>query len=436
MSDRPNILYLHCHDAGRFIQPYGHPVPTPSLQRLAEEGVLFRQAFTTSPTCSPSRACLLTGQHAHVNGMTGLAHKGHRLKDPSHHLIHTLHDAGYTSALAGIQHVSMKGKTLEYDMDRLGYHRLLTSEGHYKPVTDAAVDYLHERGEAGEQAEPFFLSVGYLAPHRTREKHREHQSFPAFGPRLDPRYVQPPACLPDNADTRRDMAEYAASMRDTDLCMGRVLEALDDAGLADNTLVIATTDHGIAFPHMKSRLTDQGTGVMLILRGPGSADAVQGFRGGGVVDAMVTHLDVFPTVCDLLGLAKPSWLQGKSLMPLVTGEVDRLHDEIFGEVSFHAGYEPMRSVRTQRHQLIRNWSGWEPVNCDSGPSKRVVQEAGGYDRPKPEEELYDLVLDPLQSNNLIDDGGCAEVRDDLRRRLSRWMEETGDPLLAGEMVAP
>ena len=101
----PNILYIHSHDTGRYIQPFGHAMPTPNFQRLAEQGILFRQAFCANPTCSPSRAALLTGQWPHSCGMLGLAHRGFRLNDYSHHLVHTLKKAGYTTALSGFQHV-------------------------------------------------------------------------------------------------------------------------------------------------------------------------------------------------------------------------------------------------------------------------------------------------------------------------------------------
>ncbi len=111
-SRRPNIVYIHSHDSGRYLQPYGHSVPTPHLQRLASEGVLFRQAFSAAPTCSPSRAALLTGQYAHQNGMLGLAHRGFSLNDYSRHLVHTLGSAGYQSVLAGLQHVAANPRPL------------------------------------------------------------------------------------------------------------------------------------------------------------------------------------------------------------------------------------------------------------------------------------------------------------------------------------
>jgi len=115
MALRPNIVYLHSHDTGRHIQPYGHQVPTPNIQRLADQGLLFRQAFSAAPVCSGSRAALLTGEYSHTNGMLGLAHRGYRLADYDHHLVHTLRDAGYTSTLIGEQHVAADPLDIGYD---------------------------------------------------------------------------------------------------------------------------------------------------------------------------------------------------------------------------------------------------------------------------------------------------------------------------------
>src|SRR3954452_8629755 len=115
-SELPNVLYLHSHDTGRFIQPYGHQVPTPNIQRLADQGLLFRQAFAAAPVCSGSRAALLTGSYSHANGMLGLAHRGYRLVDYQHHIVHTLREAGYRSTLIGEQHVSSDPPDIGYDL--------------------------------------------------------------------------------------------------------------------------------------------------------------------------------------------------------------------------------------------------------------------------------------------------------------------------------
>jgi len=410
---RRNILYIHSHDTGRYISPFGHDVPTPNIQRLAEQGILFRQNHCAAPTCSPSRAALLTGQYAHASGMLGLAHRGFALNDYRQHIIHTLGRVGYRSALAGIQHVAAEADPIGYD------EMLAVASSHAEHVAPAACEFLHTCPQ-----EPFFLSVGFF------ETHRE---YPTPGPEDDPRYTLPPAPVPDTPETREDFTAFKASARRFDWGVGQVLDALDGAGLAGNTLVICTTDHGVAFPRMKCNLTDSGTGVMLIVRGPG------GFSGGRVCDALVSHVDLFPTVCDLLEIEPPEWLQGTSLMPLVRGEAEEVRDEVFAEVTYHAAYEPQRAVRTRRWKYIRRFDGREaPVlpNCDDSPSKDVWMRLGWQDRPPSREQLFDVVFDPAESNNLATDPSLAEVLQDMRARLERWMHETGDQLLDGPVPAP
>lgn len=409
----PNILYLHSHDTGRYIQPYGYAVPTPNLQRLAEEGVLFRHAFCAAPTCSPSRAALLTGQCAHSSGMIGLAHRGFALNDYGQHLVHTLRTVGYHSTLVGMQHVAK-------DASAIGYDEIAqVQSSHAEHVAPAAAELLNNTPR-----QPFFLDVGFF------ETHRE---FPAPGPAENPRYCFPPAPLPDTPQTRQDMAAFKASARQLDKGIGVVLDALDATGLTADTLVICTTDHGIAFPGMKCNLTGHGIGVMLLLRGPG------GFSGGEVRDAMVSHADLFPTVCELLGIPLPAWLQGKSLMPLIRGETEQINEEVFAEVTYHAAYEPQRAVRTQRWKYIRRFEDRRlPVlpNCDDSPSKDVWLQHGWQDLAVATEQLYDLVFDPHETHNLASDESLSGVLADMRGRLDRWMRRTDDPLLRGPVPAP
>jgi len=409
----PNILYLHSHDTGRYIQPYGYDIPTPNLQALAEEGVLFRQAFNAAPTCSPSRACLLTGQSAHSSGMIGLAHRGFALADYSQHIAHTLRGAGYTSTLIGVQHVAA-------DRSIIGYDRCVdTASTHARDVVPAAIQFLSAKPQ-----QPFFLDVGFS------ETHRE---FIEPGPADDSRYLRPPAPLPDTPETRHDMACFRATARVLDQGMGAVLQALADHDLAENTLVICTTDHGIAFPGMKCNLTDHGLGVMLIMRGPG------GFAGGKVVDGLVSHIDLFPTICELLGIERPAWLQGRSVLPLVRGEAAEVNEAIYADVTYHAAYEPQRCVRTQRWKYIRRFGDREtPVlpNCDDSPSKDVWLRADWRERTIAREQLYDLWFDPNEAHNLADDPEQAAVLREMRQRLERWMRETDDPLLRGPVPAP
>ena len=410
---RPNILYIHSHDTGRYLQPYGHAVPAPNLQRLAEGGVLFRKAFNAAPTCSPSRASLLTGSCPHTNGMLGLAHRGFALNDYRQHVLHTLRAAGYYSALIGLQHVAADAKVI-------GYDRLMPFPGnHVEDVAPAAAKFL---GEAGST--PFFLDVGFF------ETHRE---FRKPGPGEVPRYCQPPAPIPDTPETRMDIAAFKASARVMDQGVGVVLKALEANGLAGNTLIVSTTDHGIPFPAMKCNLTDHGMGVSLIVCGPA------GFTGGKVIDSMVSHLDIFPTICGLLEIEKPTWLEGASMLPLIRGEANEIHDEIFAEVNYHAAYEPQRAVRTRRWKYIRRFDGRRRPNlpnCDDGPSKTNWLENGWRERAVDPEQLYDLIFDPNETRNVAGDAQAGTALEDMRRRLDRWMRVTDDPLLRGPVPAP
>lgn len=404
---------MHSHDTGRYVQPYGHPVPTPNIQRLADQGVLFREAYCAAPTCSASRACLLTGQYGHNNGMLGLAHRGWSLNDYHQHLVHPLHDAGYHSVLIGEQHIAKRP-------DIIGFDRVVKiATTHVKTVAPVAREILGE-----PPPEPFFMSVGFF------ETHRDFLEPPSL---RDALYSLSPPNLPDTPDTRRDMAAYSASARSLDQGVGEVLEALDLHGLADDTLIIFTTDHGLAFPGAKATLFDRGLGVMLILRGPG------GFSGGKVHDALVSHLDVYPTLCELVGIERPSFLQGLSLLPLVRGEATSIRDTLFAEMTWHAAYEPQRAVRTERWKYIRRFGDRSrPVlcNCDDSPTKALLLKLGWGERTVAREQLYDLGFDPNEAANLVDERSHADTLQELRDRLLRWMQDTEDPLLHGDPAPP
>lgn len=423
-QSRPNIVYIHSHDTGRYVQPYGYRVPTPRIQQLADEGILFRQAFCAAPTCSPSRAALLTGQAAHSAGMTGLAHRGWRLKDYSQHILHTLASAGYHTVLAGLQH-------LHPDRAHLGFDEIVAPPPRQygvDAVAPAAARFIQRNHEG-----PFFIDIGFSETHR---------DFPEIGPGDDPGGVRPPSPLPDTPETRADMAAYCTMARKLDEGVGIVLDALDEAGIAEQTLVILTTDHGVAFPGCKCSLTDHGMGVMLMLRGtPGLSDGA--LRGGRVIDGMISQIDLFPTLCDLLEIEHPDWLQGKSMLPILSGDVAEINEEIFAEVSYHAAYEPKRAVRTKRYKYIRRWVAEQtghrgPVlpNCDDSLSKNVWLENGWSEREIPDEQLYDLVFDPNESRNLAGSPAHREVLEEMQGRLRAWMERTQDPLLEQDGPMP
>jgi N-sulfoglucosamine sulfohydrolase len=408
-----NVVYMHSHDTGRYVQPYGNQIQTPNIQWLADQGVMFRNAFCAAPSCSGSRAALLTGEYCHTNGMMGLAHRGFALNDLDHQLVRVLMKAGYHSELVGEQHISADPGTLGYDV----VHPL--PDTRVNSVAPVAIDTLRSGIK-----EPFFLSVGFFETHR---------SFFAPASVRDRVYSLPPPFLPDTAEIREDVAAYKASARSLDHGVGSVLNALHETGLDERTLVICTTDHGLAFPTAKASLLDRGTGVYLIMRGPG-------FTGGHAYDELVSQVDIFPTVCELAEIERPSWLVGRSLLPLVAGEEEPgLRGEIFSELTYHAAYEPQRSIRTERYKYIRRFDEYPyPVlpNCDDSPSKQAYVDRGWAQRTVARESLHDLFFNPGEGRNLIDHPGYAEVRAQLATRLQEWMRDTDDPLLAGPIAPP
>jgi len=345
--------------------------------------------------------------------MIGLAHRGFELHDYEQHIVHTLRRAGYYTELIGEQHVSATPETLGYALVHPLGDTLVSS------VAPAAIESL-----TGAIPQPFFMSVGFFETHR---------SYFAPSSVRDRVYSLPPPFLPDTPEIRSDVAAYKASARSLDHGIGAVLNALNETGLDRNTVVICTTDHGLAFPTAKASLLDRGIGVMLIMRGPG-------MPVGTARDELVSQIDVFPTLCELAGIDRPDWLQGHSLLPLVAGaEPPGLRTEIFSELTYHAAYEPQRAIRTDRFKYIRRFDEFpRPIlpNCDDSPSKEAYLERGWAQRPVPRETLHDLFFNPGEGRSLFDDPAYAPVLADLRARLRDWMERTADPLLDGPIAAP
>ena len=333
--------------------------------------------------------------------------------------MHYLNICGYETTLFGIQHeIPLK------DMDELKYSRIYRYPGSYSVEWDLynsqkAAEYLLERKE-----KPFFLSMGLWSAHRP---------YPEISGDINPNCVLPPHPLPDLAVSREDMAGFITSVQAADKCIGIVMDALERSGLENETVVIFTTDHGIAFPKMKCSLYDTGTGVSLIIKYPGNK------MKGRALDCLVSQIDIFPTLCDIPGLRKPDWLQGCSMLPLLEGSSERIRDEVFSEVTYHAAYEPMRSIRTERYKLIKyfgEFCGNIPANIDGCPSKTFLINHGFLEEEREKEMLFDLYMDPAERTNLINNDRYREVYMQLARRLEQWMKDTNDPLLSGKAPKP
>ncbi len=424
-----NFLYINTHDTGRMISPYGYAVPTPGLKELAKDSVLFTNAYCCSPTCSPSRAAMLTGKYPHQNGMLGLAQRGFGLNHPEEHLAAHLAANGFRTAISGIQHEV--GWYLDIDEEALhglGYEEVLTTPADGYQKTELC-DWDRKNAQAAaawlgkqEADRPFMLSFGL---------HSTHRPFPeTVAEGIDERYVRIPFWVEEDAGARQDYAQYMTSARHADDNIGIVLEALKANGLYDNTVILFTTDHGLAMPFHKCTLSDHGIGVSLILHHPDG-------RTGEVCDGLVSQIDIFPTICDLLGVKKREGLEGMSFAGYMTGEEKIGRRAVFGEINFHTSYEPVRCVRTDRYKYVRfydpKWQKWNLSNMDESVPKDIYMENGLREREKPMEALYDCLYDPEETNNLIDHPQLAEIRRELAELLDEHLKRTKDPILEGEL---
>ena len=238
--EKPNILMVITHDTGRHLGCYSRRVRTSNLDRLAGEGVIFKNFFCTAPQCSPSRASFITGRYPHNNGLIGLTHRGFRLNSDESLLPALLAGQGYSTHLFGFQHESPNPYALGYQNVVKGKNNSCLN------VTPLLLEFL-----SGKPKKPFFAMVGFGETHR---------SFPKYNGPTDDVPVLP--YLPEDDDIRRDLAAFYIVVRRVDRKIGQILTALDETGLTDDTLVVFTTDHGIAFPGAKATLYDPGIEIV------------------------------------------------------------------------------------------------------------------------------------------------------------------------------
>ncbi len=413
---RPNILYIIAHDLGRHLRCYGQrSVETPALDRLAAQGVIFTNHFAASTPCSPSRGCIMTGRYAHTNGLVGLVNHGWDMPAEERTIVDELNDAGIHTVQLGFQHERRDYDAYRYADCRRGSH--FADE-----VAARVCDFL--RTEAGDR-QPFYLNAGTWEVHLPFDRE-------VYQP-ADPATVDVPPFLPDNPDVRTELARFHGSIKHLDDAVGEILRTLDETGLAQNTAVIFTTDHGMAFPRAKSTLFDPGIGTALIIRAPGAV-----LRGP--CEALVSNIDLAPTLLDMIDQGAPGTMQGRSVWPLLAGRDEAYlpRTEVFSEKNYHNRYDPTRSVRTERYKYIRTFGPAPaiPLPRDMRRSIAANHLAPGAVPRRASEELYNLVDDPHERRNLVRTLNHTELVADLRARLDRWMRDTADFLLTGDAPTP
>jgi arylsulfatase A-like enzyme len=312
----------------------------------------------------------------------------------------------------GFQHESRRAETL-------GYQRVWQESRSSDRVADEVIRFLHSSDAGG----PFFLSVGLEEVHLPFDRPRYRFD--------EPEKVALPSFLPDNEHNRRQMAMFHGAIRFMDLHVGRMLSALEDSPARDATVVVFTTDHGMAFPRAKSTLYDAGIGTALLVRMPPGAGAT-----GAVRDQLLSAIDLRPTLCRLAGISSGTDVQGRSFAGLLTGGEFHKRTEAFSEKNYHNHYDPIRCVIARGCKYIRNLRDAPNLLLPSDIAEAFPPRSRRPDSyaPRPKEELYNLSADPGEENNLADSPAHQAICGQLRDRLQQWMEQTADPLLTMEVI--
>lgn len=438
-SRGPNVLFITADDMN-YDSPgaFGSITPgiTPNIDGLAREGMTFTNAHVTIAVCMPSREVLMTGRYPYRNGGEGF--EPVRSDVPT--LQEQLHEGGYLNGILG-------------------------KESHLAPVEKFCWDYFIPAQQLGrgrdpqlyhrcccqffrrarKEGRPFFLMANSHDPHRPfagsdQERERWGADRPAFSRVIDPGEVEVPGFLPDIPDVRREIAEYYTSVHRCDETVGMVLQALDDTGLSDDTMVMFISDNGMAFPFAKTNCYLASTKTPWVVRWPGQIKE-------GRVDRshMISAIDYMPTILEAAELPQVDGMDGRSMIPLLRGE-DRVERDFvfteFHETAANRRY-PMRCVQSTRFGYIFNfWSDGKTIflnESQSGLSFKAMLAAAGQDeniearvrlfRYRVPEEFYDFRNDPNGLNNLIGDPSYEEEIERFRHILLAKMQRTGDPAL-------
>ena len=409
VTSQPNILFLISDDhSADDLRSTGENRPrTPALDALAAAGARFTNAYALSPQCSPSRSAIMTGRSPHATGTSRL----HSALTAEHDtVIDALKRADY---YVGAFHKVHLGESFQ-------------SRWQFYGDKDASYEsFFRDR----PRNQPFFLWVGFDDPHRP------YKSGTASNP-FEPENVRVPGFLPDTNAIRRDLADYYDEIARMDSDVARILSLLDTNGLAKNTLVVFAGDNGMPFPGAKGSLYHQGVNVPLIIRWPGHIKSAQ------VRNEVVSLVDLAPTWIEAAGVKPLAQMEGKSLLPILTGRSESGDRPAFFERNWHDNLDLIRGVRSGHYLLIQNYRtelSYPPtldlIQSPSWIAIRELHEHGKLPRaleqryfaaPRPEVELFNLDVDPFQLQNLAADPAHSAIVGDLQKLLSDWMISTND----------
>jgi N-sulfoglucosamine sulfohydrolase len=474
-----NILFIITDDESPTLGCYGDQVAvTPAIDAIARDGMIFGNAFATTASCSASRSVVMSGLHNHRNGQFG--HQHHYHKFASFHnvvrlaLPRVIARSGYRTAQIGKYHVAPE-TVYQFQTYLKGNSRNAVQ------MAEASREFLSDK----EDKRPFFLYFATSDPHRGGGKDGDSQlklkpnlfgnkkhdaAYPGVEEVFyDPAKVPVPVFLPDTPETREELAQYYQSCSRIDQGVARLVEILKEADLYDKTLVVFTSDHGMAFAGGKTTVYEGGLRVPMVVRNPYQK------QRGVESDALISHIDITPTLLDFAGglntktngpknpiNADKFWSErseavkenrdgnkpfdsyhGRSWLHCLETPTDRHHETIFASHTFHEiqMYYPMRVVRDDKYKLIWNIAHPLPYPFASdlwAASSWQAQWTKGKDAPygnmtvgryvqRPEFELFDIANDPDETTNLADSLGHADVLEIYKAKLKEMQKEMQDP---------
>ncbi len=478
---RPNIVLAFADDLGRYSSAYrraGLPsvndhLQTPAMDRIAAEGALFWNAFVSAPSCTPSRAALLSGRHFFRNGSHAQLHhpwNGDNAKDPWNEVRGfglMLANAGYHIGWSYKMHVSedrMGGKKRNYQPAGKDFNHFSQFVSEAEDMATAKARLLDEvRGnfsaflaDRKQDDQPFFY---WFNPTNTHRPWQQGSGRKLWGIEPDKLQGLLPAFLPDEPEIREDFADYLGEAMAFDAGVGVLLAALEQRGLLDNTLVVVSGDHGApGFPRGKTNLYDFGAQVPLLMRLPGKITA------GRQIEAPVSLLDLAPTFLRAAGLKPSPDMNGQNLLPALAagGDTSKLRGWVIVGRETHVNTAregnlpyPQRALRTRDHLYVVNFkpdrwpvatpplnaadTGKRRMDIDFGPTRSWFVAREGDARIeelwqlgfglRPEEEMYDLSKDPDQMHNLAGISAYDSLRAELREQLLAELRDNEDPRL-------
>lgn len=439
--ERPNVVLITADDMNwDSVGCFGCRIPgiTPNIDRLAAQGMRFTRAHVTIAVCQPCRSVWMTGCYPHRNGAEGFEPISRRVPT----LVERLRAAGYLTGILGkVRHLAPPAKfpwDVRVAVTELGYGRDPSKYGAQSAKFFA---------RAKQRGQPFFLMANSHDPHRPfagsrQERRRETRrklTHPKPSRTYAPDEVAVPGFLPDIPPVRREIAQYYTSVHRADETVGAVLDALDEAGVAERTIVMFLSDHGMPLPFAKTNCYLHSTKTPWIVRWPGVV-------APGKVDQehFVSGIDLMPTILDAVGHAPEKGVDGRSFVDLLKGGVDESRDHVltvFHETAAKRRYE-MRCIQRASYCYILNaWSDGEVVfrnESQSGLTFRAMKQAAASDatiaarvklfQHRVPEELYDCLADPDALNNLIDSEQHRPIVGQMRAQMLEKLTAIGDPL--------